>query len=192
MIKQILRRINPLRRDITIGDIMTKSPVTVEMNTTAQNIAKFMSNRRVGTVVVIKNYKPIGIVTDTDLTKRIVAPAKDPKKLKAKDIMTTPLIFSSPNDKVEDAVMKMKRHRVKRIPVISNGKIVGILTTTDIAKSTPAMMDLLEARLLMREKEPTFVEGETSGICENCGNYSEELTFQDEQWVCNECREENI
>ena len=186
---RFLKKIPLFKRDITAGDIMTKNPVTVDTNITAQNIAKLMSNRRVGTAVVVKNNKPIGIVTDTDLTKRIVANAKDPKKLKAKDVMTTPLIFASPTDKVNDVVLKMKRHRVKRVPVISDGKLVGILTTTDIAKSVPEMMDLLEARLLMREQKPTFEEGETSGICEICGNYSEELTFQDDQWVCNECKE---
>lgn len=190
MVKRIFKRIPLLRREITAGDIMTRKPVTVDSNSTAQKIAKLMTDKRVGTVVVVKGQKPIGIVTDTDLTKRVVAPSKDPKRLKARDVMSTPLLFASPENKVDDVVLKMKKHRVKRIPIISKGRLVGIVTTTDIARNTPAMMDLLEARLLMRNEQPTFTEGETSGICETCGNYSEELTFSNEQWICNECREE--
>ncbi len=186
---EIFDRIPFLRREIFAGDIMTKRPITVNINATAQSIAKIMSNKRVGTVIVVRRDKPIGIVTDTDLTKRVVALAKDPKKLKAKDIMSSPLIYASPSAKVDDVVSKMKRHRIKRIPIIEKGKLLGILTTTDIASSTPEMMDLLEARLLMREQEPFLGGGGTSGVCENCGNYSENLVFQNEQWVCEECRE---
>ncbi len=189
MVRRIFDKIPFLKRDITAKDIMTKDPATVDINATAQNIAKLMSNRRIGTVVVMKGRKPIGIVTDTDLTKRIVATAKEPKKLKAQYIMSSPLLFVLPSDKINDVVSKMKKHRVKRMPVIEKGKLVGIISTTDIARTTPEMMDLLEARLLMREEEPSFIEGETSGICENCGNYSEELIYDGEKWVCEECRE---
>lgn len=189
MFKSVLERIPIFKRDVLAGDIMTRKPVTVVLQTSAQDIAKMMSKKRVGTVIVIQGGKPVGIVTDTDLTKRIVAGAKNPKKLKAKDIMTTPLIYSPPSTKVGDVVSKMKKHRIKRIPIIEKGKLLGILTTTDIARSTPEMMDLLEARLLMREEQPLLAEEGTSGVCESCGNYSENLTYQNEQWVCEECRE---
>ena len=189
MIKRIFNKLPFIRQEIKAGHIMTENPATVTENTTAQNIAKLMSNRRVGTVMVVKGDKAIGIVTDTDLTKRVVAHAKDPRKLKANDVMSKPLIFSKPGDSIEDVISKMRRHRIKRIPVIENEKLIGIISTTDVAKNAPAMMDLVEARIMMREEKPTFLEAETSGVCESCGNYSERLHFQNDQWVCRECRE---
>ncbi|MBS3052202.1 MAG: CBS domain-containing protein [Candidatus Aenigmarchaeota archaeon] len=177
------------KNNILVKDIMTKNPLRIDWQESTQKAAKMMSEHRVGTVIVLKNNKPIGILTDTDLTKRIVALCKDPKKIKVSQIMTTPLIFSSPSDKITDVVFKMKKHRIKRIPIIDNRSLVGVLTTTDIARNVPEMMELLEARLLMRENPPTFEESITSGVCEICGNYSDNLVFENDEWACEDCKE---
>lgn len=177
------------RNSVLVKDIMTKNPLRIDGNENVQKAAKLMSDHRIGTVIVMKGNKPVGILTDTDLTKRIVATSKDPKKVKIFDIMSTPLIFSSPGDKVSDVVYKMKKHRIKRIPIIDNKNLVGVLTTTDIARNVPEMMDLLEARLLMRQSMPTLEESNTSGICEICGNYSDNLVLDNDQWACEECKE---
>lgn len=177
----------PIR--VPVKEIMIKQPLVVDKETPVDKTAKLMAERRVGSVIVLDKNRPIGIVTDTDLTKRVVALAKDPKKLKVKEIMSAPLVFISPDDDYSIAVEKMKKHRIKRIPVIRKGKVVGILTTTDITRTIPDMLDLLEARLLMREKPPKIEETSTSGICEICGNYSENLTYENDQWVCEECKE---
>ena len=179
-----------MEEKIKVKEIMTREPLTVDKETLVTETAKLMAKRRVGSVIVMDNGKPIGIVTETDLTKRVVATARDPTKTKIKEIMSSPLVFVSPEDSYEVAVEKMKKYKIKRIPVIENGKIMGILTTTDIARTTPNMLDLLEARLLMRQSQPEIMETSTSGICEICGNYSYNLTYENDQWVCEECKEE--
>jgi len=78
---------------------------------------------------------------------------------------------------------------VKRLPVIENGKVVGIVTSTDIARTVPDFMEILKERLEMRMSKPMIETAVTSGICEVCGNYSEYLVYEDEQWVCEDCRE---
>ena len=174
---------------ISVKNIMTKPAVRIEYNRTIQAAAKEMVKHRVGSIIVVKNKKPIGIITETDINKKVVAPAKDPKKLKTREIMSSPIVFSSPHDDVTVAVEKMEKHRIKRLPVVDKGKIVGILTNTDIARASPEMIDILNFRLKMRTELPSIKESSTSGLCEACGEYSENLTFLNDQWVCENCRE---
>jgi predicted transcriptional regulator len=119
-----------------------------------------------------------------------VARALNPQKLKVKDVMSSPLVFISPSDDVITAVEKMKKHRIKRMPVVEGGEIVGIITDTDIARASPELLDVLNHRLEMRYYQPTIKETSTSGLCEICGEYSESLTIEDDQWVCENCREQ--
>ena len=179
----------PMAIGIIVKDIMTKPAIKIDYAKTVQQAAKEMAKHRVGSIIVVKKKSPIGIITETDLNKKIVAPAKDPKKLKTTDIMSSPIVFSTPNEDIVAAVEKMERHRVKRLPVISKGKIVGIITNTDIARASPEMMDILNYRLKMRAELPTIKETSTSGLCEICGEYSNNLQFVDDQWACQNCRE---
>jgi len=175
---------------ILVKDIMTKPAVKIDYNKTVQQAAKEMVKHRVGSIIIMKKNNPIGIITETDLNKKVVAPSKDPRRLKIMDIMSSPIVFSHPNEDIAAAVEKMERHKVKRLPVISNGKIVGIITNTDIARASPEMIDILNFRLKMRSELPSVKETTTSGLCEVCGGYSNDLKFIDDQWICENCREE--
>ena len=174
---------------ISVKNIMTKPAVRIEYNRTIQAAAKEMVKHRVGSIIVVKNKKPIGIITETDINKKVVAPGKDPRKLKTEEIMSSPVVFSSPYDDITVAVKKMEKHKIKRLPVVDKGKIVGILTNTDIARASPEMIDILNFRLKMRTEVPSIKESSTSGLCEVCGEYSEDLRFVDDQWICENCRE---
>lgn len=174
---------------ILVKNIMTKSVVQVDYDKNVQEAAKIMVDRRVGSIIVVKDKNPIGIITETDINKKIVAVGKDPKKLKVEEIMSSPIAFSDPNEDIMVAVERMKKHRIKRIPVVDNGKIVGIVTDTDIARASPDMLDILNFRLKMRAEEPSLEETPTSGLCESCGEYSDDLRFVDDEWVCENCRE---
>jgi len=173
---------------IKVKNIMTKRIVTADGSVTVQEIAKKMVKSRVGSIIVTKKNKPVGIITETDINKRVVALAKDPKKLKAKDIMTSPIVYVKPKDDISGVVHKMKKYKIRRFPVVRDGKIVGILTNTDIARISPEMIDVLNLRLKMRTGMPAIEKGTTSGICEECENYSENLIFINSEWVCENCR----
>ncbi len=173
---------------IFVKNIMTKPAVRIEHKKTVQRAAKEMIKHRVGSIIVVKNKNPIGIITETDLNKKIVAPGRDPKKVKVIDIMSSPIVFSDPNDDVEVAVEKMEKHKIKRLPVVRRGKVIGIITNTDIARASPEMIDILNFRLKMRSELPIIKESSTSGLCEVCGGYSNDLKFINDQWVCENCR----
>jgi len=177
---------------ILVKNIMSKPAVKINYNKTVQEAAKQMVKHRVGSIIVVKKKSPIGIITETDLNKKIVALGKDPKKLKVGDVMSSPIVFSQPNDDIVKTVEKMKKHRIKRIPVVDKGKIIGIVTNTDIARASPEMLDMLSFRLKMRSYYPSIKESSTSGLCEVCGGYSEHLKFVDDQWICDNCQERQV
>lgn len=175
---------------IYVKDIMSKPVVTIEQSKTAKDAASIMSKRRRGCIIITKNKKPVGIISDSDLIKRVVATNIKASQVKLKNIMSSPLVTVAPKDEILTAVRKMKKNNIKRLPVILKGKLIGLLSLSDIARTSPEMVDLLEYRLKMRESIPTIKEELTSGICEVCGNYNEDLKYENEQWVCESCREE--
>jgi len=108
-------------------------------------------------------------------------------KLKVKKIMSKPLVTVAVNDDVLDAVRKMKKINVHRLPVVDSGKVVGIISLSDIAKTSPEIADLLEYRLKMKDEEPTIKKETTAGICDSCELHSEKLVNLNGQWLCEDC-----
>jgi CBS domain-containing protein len=174
---------------ILVKDIMVK-PLTIDINKNVKFAGELMRKTRMDSLIVVKNNKPVGILTDSDLIKKIIAKNKKPSSVKVKSIMSSPLVTSKPDETILEATRKMKRNNIKRLPVIENGKLVGILSLSDIAKSSPEMIDLLEYKLKMREYPTEIKEKFTSGICESCGNYTDDLRNVNDKWLCETCREE--
>ena len=174
---------------VLVKDIMVK-PMSIDLNKTVKSAGLLMKKTRVGSLIVTKNNKPIGIITDSDIIKKIVAQDKKPSAIKIKDIMSAPLVVIPPNKTMLDATRKMKNNNIKRIPVVSKGKLVGIVTLSDIAKTSPEMLDLLEYRLKMKEFPMEIKEEFTSGICDSCGSYSEHLENVEGKWFCESCKDE--
>ena len=174
---------------IFVKDIMDK-PLTIDENRNVKFAGEVMRKTRRDSLIVVRKGKPIGILTDSDLIKKIIAKNRKPSSIKVKAVMARPLVTSSPGDTILDATRKMKRSNIKRIAVLDGGKLVGVLSLSDIARSSPEMIDLLEYKLKMREHPTEIREKFTSGICENCGNYSADLRNVDGQWLDEACIEE--
>ncbi|MEM5829221.1 MAG: CBS domain-containing protein [Candidatus Aenigmatarchaeota archaeon] len=175
---------------VYVRDIMVKNIVTIDQEKTVKQAGELMKKTRKGCLIVTKNGKPVGILSDSDVIKRVVAKNFLPSKIKVKQVMSSPLITISPDDDILSAVRKMKRNNIHRLPVVLNGKLVGIISLSDIAKTSPEMLDLLEYRLKMKSYEPEIREKITSGICESCGNYSDNLQNVNGQWLCEDCKED--
>jgi signal-transduction protein with cAMP-binding, CBS, and nucleotidyltransferase domain len=171
---------------------MNKKIITIDFNKNVKDAAEMMNKTRQYEVIITKKNKPIGILTDSDIIKRVVAKNLKPSSVKIKKLMRSPLVTVHTNETILIATRKMKRNSIKRLPVVEDGKPVGMLTLSDIARTCPEMIDLLEWKLKVRESEvePKIAERSTSGICESCGIYSDDLRNANDQWVCETCREE--
>jgi len=175
---------------VYVKDIMSKPVVTIDENKNAKIAGGIMKQNRRYALIVTKKSKPIGILTDSDLIKKVVAKNLIPSSVKVSKIMSKPLVTISSHEAILEAARKMKRSNIKRLAVVDEGRLVGILASTDIARVSPELVDILEFKLKSTLSEPEIREKFTSGICENCGNYSADLKFEGGQWLCEDCKTE--
>jgi len=111
---------------------MTKKVITVEANKTVTEAAALMAENDVGNLIVMDDNTPIGIVTERDFVRRVLAKEKNPKT-KISEVMSTPLRVIDPEAPLKEAARRMVRKRIRRLAVIKDNKLVGIITTTDFA-----------------------------------------------------------
>src|SRR5438874_11632165 len=115
-----------------VRDVMTKDPVALSSDSSVAQAAKAMSDFKIGSVVVMEKDKPCGIVTDRDITVRAVATGSDPAKTRLSDICTHFLAAVRPDQSVDDAIQVMKSHDVKRVVVMTDSKLEGIVSLGDL------------------------------------------------------------
>jgi len=174
---------------VKIKEIMKRHVITVDPNTNISDVSKIMTNNRIGSVIVMKSGKPIGIITDDDIVG-IVAKGLNPKKVKIKDIKATKrFITTSPEDDLLKVTKKMIKSGVKRIPVIKDGKLQGIVSDKEILTVSPELINVLSERLKARVAAVAQPDTEISGICERCEAYSDSLRNISGRWWCEDCRE---
>lgn len=129
-----------------VRDIMTKNMVMIDHDKTALEAAKIMAEKGISSLFVVKDNHPIGIVTERDFIKKICAKELLIAEVKMSDIMSKILTTADPDTPVEVAIQRMVNHKIRRLPVMENGKLVGIITVTDLAKHLRTTL-LLEGAL---------------------------------------------
>lgn len=116
-----------------IGDVMTPDPVTVAATSTAVEAARAMRDEGVGDVLVLEGHTIRGILTDRDITVRGVALGADPATIRVGDICSRNVVTLEPSQTVDDAVRLMREKAVRRLPVVDDGRPVGIVSMGDLA-----------------------------------------------------------
>ncbi|RLI09371.1 signal transduction protein [Candidatus Bathyarchaeota archaeon] len=135
---------------LLVRDIMARNVKTVRTDDTVLEAVSKMNKFRIGSVIVTNNGRPVGIITERNILQRIVEPGFDPAVVRAKDIMSSPLITIDPNAAVEEAAQIMARKQIKKLPVVENDKVVGIISTSDIVRTSPTQLGILEELLRVR------------------------------------------
>lgn len=132
---------------IMVRDVMAKNVKTVKTDDTVHAAVKKMNKFDIGSVIVTASGRPVGIITETNIMRRIVGPRMDPATIWAKDIMTGPLITIDPNADLTEAAKLMAKNNINRLPVMEGDKLVGLLSSTDIVKANPTQLSILEELL---------------------------------------------
>lgn len=120
---------------------MSKKVITVKKNQTVSSAAKLMDKYNISSLIVVENGVPEGIITERDVLKKIVAKDKDPAKVKVKDIVTMKVVTVNAGDSISQASNLMALGKIKQLPVMKNGKLVGIITSTDIVRAIRLMRE---------------------------------------------------
>jgi len=177
--------------NITVEDIMTKNPITINSKCTISEAAKLMSKNKIGSIIVVdENNNPIGIITERDLVVKVIAEDKDPRKTIIEEIMSKPVISVNSKTKLIDAARIMAKRGIRRLVVIDEGKLKGIITSRDILKVAPEIIDILiESAKITEPIEGSITEVEViAGYCDECGEWSESLREIEGKLLCPECK----
>lgn len=123
---------------------MVEDVVLVSEKVTVKEAAELMNKHEIGCLIVV-NGKPVGIVTERDMVKRVILGSADPEKTKVKKIMSKPLVMGNPQMDVDQASRIMRKRKIKKLPIIENGHLVGLVTTTDIVRSPEVMKMMIKS-----------------------------------------------
>jgi CBS domain-containing protein len=118
---------------LKVRDVMTGVPVMLQKGDTLTQAARRMRDHAVGCVLVADGTQLRGLVTDRDIVVRAVAKSLDPAAVSLDEVCTLNLACVSPNDDVDDAVTAMRARAVRRLPVVEDGRAVGIVSLGDLA-----------------------------------------------------------
>jgi len=138
---------------LKVEDVMVREVITIDENTTVKEAAEVMNKFEIGCLIAVRKGKAVGIITERDLLKRVVAEAKDVNKTRVKDIMSSPLVVVEPNLDIEEAVKLMFQMKIKKLPVVEGKRLVGLVSLTDIARFQPQMIKILK-QLATRQAPP--------------------------------------
>lgn len=117
-----------------VKDIMTKEVVTIEPNRSVFDAAELMSSEGLGCVIVVIKAFPVGIITERDIVRRIVA-KRASLDVKVTEVMTKTLITVDPDTSLKEAARVMSTHKIRRLPVLKNNKLVGIVVASDFVRN---------------------------------------------------------
>jgi len=170
---------------------MKKKLVTINPDDTVFHAAKLMAENDIGSIIVVKGDKPVGIITERDMVTRVLAKALDnPSTLPVREIMSKDLKTIKPEKTVTDAAEMMRENNIRRLIVTNNGRVVGIITSKDILQVYPEIIGILYEKLTLNISPPRRNRKmKYSGICEVCGSYSNDLMEVNGILICPECRE---
>ena len=119
----------------TVRDAMTDDPRSIGAAESVVKAARLMRDEHIGSLPVTEDERLVGMITDRDITMRVVAEGAVPETTSVGDVYSRDLVSVEPNNDLEEALQLMARHQVRRLPVVENGRLIGIIAQADIALS---------------------------------------------------------
>ena len=138
---------------LLVRDVMSKAVKTVRPNSTINEVVRKMNKFEIGSIIVADSEKPVGIITERDILRRVLEVTVAAEAMKAKEIMSSPIMTIDSQATTEEAATLMNSKHIKKIPVLENGKLVGIVTSTDIVRNEPRVVETLSKMMWKKPKE---------------------------------------
>jgi CBS domain-containing protein len=176
---------------VLVRDIMNSPVVSASPSDTVRDIAKKMKEEKIGSIVIMENDKPVGIVTDWDIVSNGVIKDAKPSQIKAKDVMKDIRTIES-EESITEAARLLRKHNIKRLGVIYKNRLVGIISSSDVIAVTPDLVDVVseKAAIIRGELGIARPAGKVSGYCDECGEWSDLLQYDEGTFICEVCRGE--
>jgi CBS domain-containing protein len=177
-----------MAREVVVKEAMKTNLLMAEATETVLEAAKLMKKRRLGNVIIVEKKQPIGILTESDILKKVVAEGKNPKDVLVGEVMSTPIIVIDPYVTLEEAMKTMGKCNVRRLPVIENDELIGIITQKDISRMSPILHEISREWYDITVSDESHLKKQIfSGKCEDCGTLSANLKNVDGRLLCDDC-----
>ena len=121
-----------------IQDVMTSNPCTIDAGKPVSYAAKMMKDEDVGLAPVVEGDRLVGTLTDRDIVVRVVAEGGDPQAVLVREVASTDVVTVDPQQDLDEALKVMARHQVRRLPVVEDGRLVGVVAQADVADEAKA------------------------------------------------------
>jgi CBS domain-containing protein len=132
-----------------IEEVMIKNVITLQRDVSAYDAVKLMNENKIGCLVVLQYGQVVGIITERDMLERVLEKCRDPKETKVTEIMTKRVIVGKPDMELAEAAKLMFEKKVKKLPIVEENHLVGLVTLTDLARVASLdekTMELIETR----------------------------------------------
>lgn len=130
---------------LKVEDVMVEGVITIDADASVMKAVNLMNENEIGCLIVTRRGRAVGIITERDLLKRVILKSKNPKKTMVREIMTKPLIAGQPDMDLEEATRLMFKMKIKKLPVVeTDGRLLGLITLTDVARFQPQMIKILK------------------------------------------------
>ncbi len=177
-----------MSKEVIVKEAMKANPLIVEPDTTVLNAAIQMRKRKIGNVIVAKKKQALGILTESDILRKVVAENKSPDSVLVKDVMSSPIVIIDPYVTLEQAMKTMGKCNVRRLPVIEEGELIGIITQRDISRISPVLHEISREWYDIKTRDEQHYKKQIfSGKCEDCNTLSANLKNVDGRLLCEDC-----
>jgi signal-transduction protein with cAMP-binding, CBS, and nucleotidyltransferase domain len=150
-----------------------------------------MTKFKIGSLIVKNNSEPEGLITESDIIRKVVSMDLKASEITIDKIMTKNLISIYPGSELNEAARVMAKNNIRRLPVVNNGSLVGILTSTDVLMVSPELTELLVENARMENQNGYSTDvNPFQGVCEVCGNFMDNINEIDGKFLCEECKED--
>jgi len=176
---------------VVVRDIMNSPVISVSPQENVRDVAKKMRSENIGSIIVMdKDGKPLGLVTDYDIVTQAVAKDAKPSSLKAGDVMQELHTIES-EESITEAARLLRKHGIKRLGVVYKDRLVGIISASDVIAVTPDLVAVVSEKAGIIRGELGRPAGKVSGYCDECGEWSDLLQYDEEgAFICEVCRGE--
>ena len=183
--------LNDAKTGVQVKDVMSSPVKTVLEHDSVEQAAKKMIANDLGSIIVTDvQGNPVGIITEQDIVDRVVAENRVPRKVKAEAAMSRPVRITTPEADIKEAAESMRDHNIRRLVVMEEGIMIGIVSSKDIVEITPALLEMIseKTRITHQQLLSSRRVFTSTGYCDHCRQWSDTLMEVNGNFLCEECQ----
>ncbi len=183
--------LNDAKTGVQVKDVMSSPVKTVLEHDSVEQAAKKMIANDLGSIIVTDvQGNPVGIITERDIVDRVVAENREPRKVKAEAAMSRPVRITTPEADIKEAAESMRDHNIRRLVVMEEGKMIGIVSSKDIVEITPALLEMIseKTRITHQQLLSSRRVFTSTGYCDHFRQCSDTLMEVNGNFLCEECQ----